>query len=156
MRPRGDASDPVNSLNWQSRLHQELIIEGFDWIVLLIPLISAIVGWGTNVVAVRMMFSPIDFVGIPPILGWQGIVPANAKELAAASTDLITTKLINLRTVFDEFDADGNEIPEADRVGRFGRFIRTTSLGTRTVIASAAFRYASALGGVFCGKSRVS
>ena len=54
-----------------------------------------------------MMFAPIDFIGIPPIFGWQGIVPANAKELAAASTDLITTKLINLRTVFDEFDAEG-------------------------------------------------
>ena len=37
-------------------------------------------------------------------------------------------EIIKFRSMFDEFDADGNEIPEADRVGRFGRFIRTTSL----------------------------
>jgi lipopolysaccharide/colanic/teichoic acid biosynthesis glycosyltransferase len=37
-------------------------------------------------------------------------------------------EIIKFRSMFDEFDADGNEIPEADRVGRFGHFIRTTSL----------------------------
>ena len=37
-------------------------------------------------------------------------------------------EIIKFRSMFDEFDADGNEIPEAGRVGRFGRFIRTTSL----------------------------
>ena len=47
-------------------------------IVLLIPLISAIVGWFTNVVAIKMMFHPVEFVGIPPYLGWQGVIPANA------------------------------------------------------------------------------
>ena len=78
-----------------------------DPLVLLIPLISAFVGWGTNVVAVQMMFHPVDFVGIKPWIGWQGIIPANARELAAKSTDIITTKLINLRALFDEFDAQG-------------------------------------------------
>jgi hypothetical protein len=37
-----------------------------NWIVLLIPLISALVGWFTNVVAIKMMFHPVEFVGIPP------------------------------------------------------------------------------------------
>jgi len=51
-----------------------------------------------------MMFHPIDFVGLGPV-GWQGIVPAHAKNLAAKSTDLITQKLINLGTIFETFDA---------------------------------------------------
>ncbi len=83
-----------------------------DWLFadplnLLIPLFSAIIGWGTNVIAVQMMFHPVDFFGVRPFLGWQGIIPANAKALAAKSTDLITDKLINLRALFASFDAHG-------------------------------------------------
>lgn len=73
-----------------------------NWIVLLIPLISGLVGWFTNVVAVKMMFYPIEFVGIPPYLGWQGVIPANALRLARVSNALITEKLLSLRQLFDE------------------------------------------------------
>jgi uncharacterized membrane protein YheB (UPF0754 family) len=76
----------------------------FDWTFLFIPLISAFVGWGTNVIAVKMMFYPVRFVGLRPIFGWQGIVPANAVELARKSTDIITSKLINLPLLFKDFD----------------------------------------------------
>ena len=78
-----------------------------NWIVLLIPLISAVVGWFTNVVAIKMMFHPVEFVGIPPYLGWQGVIPANALRLAKVSNTLITEKLLSLRQLFDEtFSAD--------------------------------------------------
>lgn len=77
-----------------------------DPLILTIPVISAIIGWGTNVVAVIMMFSPIDFVGVWKI-GWQGIIPANAARLAADSTRIITTKLLRLRDLFRNFDPKG-------------------------------------------------
>jgi len=78
-----------------------------NWIVLLIPVISAIVGWFTNVVAIKMMFRPVEFFGIPPYLGWQGVIPANALRLARVSNALITEKLLSLRQLFDEtFNAD--------------------------------------------------
>lgn len=77
-----------------------------DPLILLIPVISAIIGWGTNVLAVIMMFQPIDFVGLWKI-GWQGIIPANAARLAADATRIITTKLLKLRDLFASFDANG-------------------------------------------------
>jgi len=78
-----------------------------NWIVLLIPLISALVGWFTNVVAIKMMFHPVEFVGIPPYLGWQGVIPANALRLAKVSNTLITQKLLSLRELFDQtFNAE--------------------------------------------------
>ena len=78
-----------------------------NWIVLLIPLISALVGWFTNVVAIKMMFHPVEFIGIPPYLGWQGVIPANAMRLAKVSNTLITQKLLSLRQLFDQtFNAD--------------------------------------------------
>jgi len=73
-----------------------------NWIVLLIPVISALVGWFTNVVAIKMMFQPVEFVGISPYLGWQGVIPANALRLARVSNTLITEKLLSLRQLFDE------------------------------------------------------
>jgi uncharacterized membrane protein YheB (UPF0754 family) len=81
------------------------VTPSFEWVFLLIPAISAVVGWGTNVLAVKMMFYPVDFVGLRP-LGWQGIVPANARALAAKSTRLITQKLINLRIALASFDPE--------------------------------------------------
>jgi uncharacterized membrane protein YheB (UPF0754 family) len=76
-------------------------------IVLLIPVFSAFVGWITNVVAIKMMFYPVEFAGIPPYLGWQGVIPANALRLARISNTLITEKLLSLRQLFDEtFNAD--------------------------------------------------
>ncbi|MDH3200878.1 MAG: hypothetical protein OEM15_08300 [Myxococcales bacterium] len=81
-----------------------------NWIVLLIPVISAFVGWFTNVVAVKMMFHPVEFVGIPPYLGWQGVIPANALRLARVSNALITQKLLSLRDLFDaSFSTDAFE-----------------------------------------------
>ena len=78
-----------------------------NWIVLLIPLISALVGWFTNVVAIKMMFQPVEFVGIPPYLGWQGVIPAHALRLAKVANSLITQKLLSLRELFDQtFNAE--------------------------------------------------
>jgi uncharacterized membrane protein YheB (UPF0754 family) len=85
-------------------------------LVLLIPVISAFVGWFTNLVAVRMMFHPTDFVGIKPYLGWQGLVPANAARLARVSTHLITTKLLNLEMLFQSFNAEAFAGGELEKV----------------------------------------
>lgn len=71
-----------------------------NWAFLTIPIVSAVVGWFTNVIALKMTFYPINFVGIPPYLGWQGIIPAKAVKMAAISVDLMTSKLISVREVF--------------------------------------------------------
>lgn len=77
-----------------------------DWLVLTIPLVSAFIGWFTNLVAIKMMFYPTEFHGLPPYLGWQGIVPANARRLAKMSTKLILTKLLSLEELFAPFKGD--------------------------------------------------
>ena len=54
----------------------------FNPLVLCIPLISGFIGWFTNWIAVKATLHPVEFVGIPPLLGWQGVVPKNTEELA--------------------------------------------------------------------------
>ncbi|MFT4980281.1 MAG: uncharacterized membrane protein YheB (UPF0754 family) [Bacteroidia bacterium] len=71
---------------------------------LAIPIISGLVGWGTNWLAIQMTFYPIEFVGIKPFLGWQGIVPSKAGKMAEKSVDLMTSKLIDVQALFEKIE----------------------------------------------------
>ncbi len=86
---------------------------------LLIPVISALVGWGTNVLALKMTFYPTEFWGIPPSFGWQGIIPSKAGVMAEKAVDLMTSKLIDVQEVFERMDPNQvlQEIgPELQRI----------------------------------------
>jgi uncharacterized membrane protein YheB (UPF0754 family) len=74
------------------------------WLYISIPFISGIIGYVTKVVAIQMMFSPMEFVGIKPFLGWQGIVPRKAEKMAMISVDLMTSKLIKPSEIFARLD----------------------------------------------------
>lgn len=77
------------------------------WKYLSMPVISALVGWITNVVAIKMMFYPIRFIGVaPPWLGWQGIVPRKAAKMAGIAVDTITRKLITEQEIFSRMDPE--------------------------------------------------
>lgn len=69
-----------------------------------IPLGSGFIGWLTNWFALVMTFSPLEFWGIKPYLGWQGIIPSKAPKMAAISADMLMTKLINIEEIFERLD----------------------------------------------------
>ena len=69
------------------------------------PVVAALIGYVTKLVAIRMMFEPIEFVGWkPPYLGWQGIVPRNAERMATIACDTMTRRLLSPRDVFGRLD----------------------------------------------------
>lgn len=70
---------------------------------ILIPFISGLVGWITNVLALKMTFYPLEYRGLRPF-GWQGIVPSRAAKMAKISVDLMADKLINVKDVFSRLD----------------------------------------------------
>lgn len=76
------------------------------WLYISIPFISGIIGYVTKVVAIQMMFSPMEFVGIKPFFGWQGIVPRKAEKMAMISVDLMTSKLIKPSEIFARLDPE--------------------------------------------------
>ena len=68
------------------------------WLYLSMPITSGVVGFVTNVIALKMMFHPIEFVGVkPPYLGWQGIVPRKAGKMASIACDTIVPRLVSER-----------------------------------------------------------
>lgn len=77
------------------------------WRYASIPVIAALIGYGTNWVAVRMTFRPLEFVGIrEPWLGWQGTIPRKAKRMAAIAVDASLSKLASLSEIFDQIGPD--------------------------------------------------
>ncbi|MCZ8156007.1 MAG: DUF445 domain-containing protein [Leptospira sp.] len=84
---------------------------------LLIPFTYGFVGWVTNWLALKMTFYPIKFWGIPPYLGWQGIIPRKAHKMASKSVDIITGRLMNIQEVFSRVDpirAEKEFLPSLD------------------------------------------
>ena len=70
------------------------------------PVVAAIIGYVTKLLAIRMMFQPIEFVGWKPYLGWQGIVPRNAARMATIACDTMTSRLLSPQDVFGKLDPD--------------------------------------------------
>ncbi|WP_210718057.1 DUF445 family protein [Amycolatopsis acididurans] len=70
------------------------------------PFIAALIGYLTKRVAIEMMFRPIEFIGIKPFLGWQGVLPANAERMAATATDMLTNTLIDPKEIFARLDPE--------------------------------------------------
>lgn len=74
------------------------------WQYLSIPVIAALIGWTTNWLAIKMTFYPLEFVGKPPLLGWQGIIPSKARKMAAISVDATISKIGTVNEIFDQID----------------------------------------------------
>lgn len=78
-----------------------------NWsIYLMMPFVAAVIGYLTKLVAVEMMFRPLEFVGIPPFLGWQGIIPRNTARMASSAVDLMLTNLLDPQEIIDRIDLD--------------------------------------------------
>lgn len=74
------------------------------YLYLSMPLIAALIGYGTKLVAIRMMFEPVEFLGIRPYLGWQGIIPRRAEIMAGIACDTMTAKLLRPADVLGRLD----------------------------------------------------
>lgn len=77
------------------------------WLYLSIPLISGLIGYVTKIIAIQMMFAPLEFKGLKLFgipLGWQGIVPRKAEKMATIAVELMTSKLIKPQEIFARLD----------------------------------------------------
>lgn len=75
-------------------------------VYLSMPIVAAVIGYVTKIVAIEMMFRPIEFVGKRPFLGWQGIIPRRAARMASIACDTMTEKLISPAEIFGRLDAE--------------------------------------------------
>lgn len=84
-----------------------------NWLVYVsMPFVAAFVGWSTKIVALEMLYRPVEHKGVGPF-GWQGIVPRRAGKVAATTIELLTTNLLRPEELLDKIDPD--EVLEALR-----------------------------------------
>ncbi len=81
----------------------------FTPILFAIPFVAAFIGWSTNWLAVKALMYPVEFVGIPPFLGWQGVMPKTAEEMGLSFGRLIREKLLDIEQVFADLKNQDNE-----------------------------------------------
>ena len=78
---------------------------GLNWFIYLsMPFVAAFVGYTTKLVALQMLYRPIEFVGIGPF-GWQGVVPRRAGKTASLTIQMLTDKLLKPEELLDKIDA---------------------------------------------------
>jgi uncharacterized membrane protein YheB (UPF0754 family) len=97
-----DSTSVVALSSW-SEITQDF---GAHWLVYLsMPFVAAFVGWSTKIVALEMIYRPLEFKGIGPI-GWQGIVPRRAGKVGSKTISLLTENLLKPEELLDRIDAD--------------------------------------------------
>ena len=72
---------------------------------LLIPFISALAGWGTNWLAIKMTFYPLRYVGVRPF-GWQGVVPSRTRKFASGMVDTTIGRIGGLPALVNAIDME--------------------------------------------------
>ena len=82
------------------------------WKYILMPFISGLIGWTTNVLALQLTFYPVEYIGFNlirwshqpcGIFGWQGIIPTKAEKMAGICFDLLMS-MIDVKLVFRRLD----------------------------------------------------
>lgn len=69
-----------------------------NWNYIVTPIVGAIIGWGTNYVAVKMLFRPrneVKFLG----LKFQGIFPKRQLQLAEKISEIVATELVGFEQI---------------------------------------------------------
>lgn len=83
--------------------------------LLILALLGALIGWLTNVIAIKLLFRPINPIGIkgtPFVI--QGLIPKRKGEIAKSVGDVISEELVSMEAIVDQVivDMDKKQILE--------------------------------------------
>ena len=89
------------------------------WQLLTMPAVGGVIGWVTNVIAIRMLFRPHDPVKVPLLpITVQGLLPKYKAELAAAIGQAVEEELLPIEALIDQLGAKHTGDPAGDRRAR--------------------------------------
>jgi uncharacterized membrane protein YheB (UPF0754 family) len=72
-------------------------------VLIVVPLVTAFIGYFTNWAAIKMIFHPEEFVGVWKI-GWQGVLPQRSEKFARDVADMATSEILSARELAGRFD----------------------------------------------------
>ena len=71
---------------------------------ILIPFLTAGIGWSTNWLGIKMMIYPTNFVGFGKYIGWQGILPRVRVRMTRAMVENSISKICTPRDMLEAVD----------------------------------------------------
>ena len=72
--------------------------------ILMLAAVGSIIGWMTNLIAVKLLFRPFDPVSIPILnIKVQGLIPKRKEQIAATIGQTIERDLLSLDEIINEF-----------------------------------------------------
>ena len=78
--------------------------------VLFLIIIGAIIGWLTNVLAIKMLFRPIRPFKIPLLnITIQGLIPKRRHDIAKSIGEVVEKELISINEIFDRLVTEENK-----------------------------------------------
>lgn len=66
-----------------------------------IPLVTSLIGWGTNWIAIKMLFRPrrsFHFLG----LNWQGLIPRRRSQISSTIAEIVERDILSSHTIQHE------------------------------------------------------
>jgi uncharacterized membrane protein YheB (UPF0754 family) len=73
-------------------------------VFILLPLLGAVIGWVTNVLAIRLLFRPLHPVRVGPF-SLQGLIPKRRGEIAANVGEVVAQRLFSVDELASHLDA---------------------------------------------------
>lgn len=107
----------------------------YEWILYLLPLVAALIGWFTNYIAVKMLFHPKNPKGFL-FVKIQGVFPKRQKALAQKLGDLVAEELFSVSDVASKIKEFATSEDAMNEVGeRIEKTIRNKLVKTFPMLA---------------------
>ncbi|MBM7562295.1 DUF445 domain-containing protein [Fusibacter tunisiensis] len=75
--------------------------------LLILAIVGALIGWMTNVIAIKLLFRPVKPVHIMGnFLVIQGMIPKRKTEIAKTIGDVVAEELLSIEQIVDDFVED--------------------------------------------------
>jgi len=81
------------------------------WIkILIMGTVGAIIGYSTNVIAIKLMFRPINPIQLKPFkFEIQGLIPKRKADIATSIGEIIESELISIEEIIDKLIEQSNK-----------------------------------------------
>lgn len=73
--------------------------------------VGAMIGWLTNVLAIKMLFRPIRPIKIPVLnITLQGLIPKRRNDISKSIGEVVEKELISINEIFDKMVTEENKL----------------------------------------------
>ncbi|MGF7059563.1 DUF445 domain-containing protein [Brassicibacter mesophilus] len=77
--------------------------------VVVLAIVGALIGWLTNIIAIKLIFRPLNPITIPVInLSIQGLIPKRREEMAKSIGDVIEDELLSMHEIINKLIKEEN------------------------------------------------